>query len=73
MLSDDNGNSAIVMRVTKKDLGDWCENGSKTGMQQRRSYHPVKFTASSMSTREREAAASKAKKVHSHLEKRPHQ
>ena len=29
MLSGDNGNSAIVTRVRKKDLRDWRENGSE--------------------------------------------
>ena len=42
---------------------------AKTGTQRRRSYHPVKFVASSMSTREREAAAREAEKVHGRLEK----
>ena len=42
---------------------------TKTGMQQRHSQHPVKFVVSSMSTREREAAAKEAKKVHGRLEK----
>ena len=42
----------IVMRVRKKELGDWCKNRSKD-REPKCSYYHVKSVARLMSTRER--------------------
>ena len=55
---------------SEKELGDWCENGSED-REPKCSHYPMKSVARSMSIRERETAASEAKKEHGHLENQP--